>query len=114
VFEAGENPLRALNVALKLGDQSFTDRGIRLRVEIDDGPFISIVEVASSVAVEASGKTINGMLVALDTLRTIESAEFWADPMGQLGHAHAILKNIFFDLLTKPTVEMLGPEWSLK
>jgi uncharacterized protein (TIGR04255 family) len=108
---AGRHPLALLNAELRLAEYAVTERGLRVRAESDHGGFINIIELGSTVSMEVGGVSRRGLMVSIDTLRTTTSEEFWGSVSTQIDAAHAVLKEIFFNLLKPSVVEELGPTW---
>lgn len=108
----GRQPFALFNGELRLAAHTIGDRGFRLRAEIDQGGFTNIIECASVATMEVNQSTRSGLLLSIDTLRAITSAEFWPAVPKHIDAAHTVLKELFLALLKPTVVEEYGPIWS--
>ena len=105
-------PLEALNVKFDPAGYKLRSQGLRLRFEIDEGPFISVVECTAANGVIANKEVQNGWLLVLDTIRERDvPAEFWSSVGENATAAHDVLKALFYGLLAPHTVDALGPSF---
>lgn len=109
----GRPPFEVLNGELRLGTYRYTDRGFRLRAELEQGGFVTLLEAVGSTTVNLGDKTESraGLLLAVDSLAKTTAEEFWANPAQRIDAAHDVTKEVFFSLLTPKVIEELGPVW---
>jgi uncharacterized protein (TIGR04255 family) len=105
-------PFEALNVKLDAAGYNLRSQGLQLRFEIDEGPFVSVVECTSADGVIADRQIHNGWLLVLDTIceRNVPS-DFWSKVGENVAAAHDVLKPLFYGMLAARTVEALGPSF---
>jgi uncharacterized protein (TIGR04255 family) len=98
--------LPMLTVQLSWPSHSFTERGLRLRLERDVGEFVTVIQVTPDVTGKMAEKVISGLLVDVDTIRPKIST---APDEALLEEAHGAAKQTFYSLLTDATLEGLEP-----
>ncbi len=108
-----EQQLPLLNARIDLIGSAPLERGFLLRAELEDGDFITIIELMTRAGVKdpSSGKERSGLLVTVDTLRGGIGNEFLMKPSDLLEEGHSVAKNKFFSLLTESTLTRLEPVW---
>jgi uncharacterized protein (TIGR04255 family) len=105
-----DSSMSGLNVSVRLGDITLSDKPIQLRTEIHEGDFTSILQVLSPVkAVVKDGTPKEGILVDIDTIYL--KNDFWNNQDTLLNTAHSKCKYYFFELLKKETWDLLGAEY---
>lgn len=102
--------LSALKLSLRLGD--FDINGdIQLRLEIPDGEYRHVVQVATPMPLNLPGENSTGTIIDLETLPANAPADCEA-LRAQLDHLHDHLKSLFFrQVLTEATIQKLEPEY---
>jgi uncharacterized protein (TIGR04255 family) len=81
------------------------------RTEIAKEGIVSIVELAAnSVITTKRQEQLKGMVVTVDTIYPAPK-DFLDNPTPHLEKAHTTEKAIFFDLLTQPTLDSMGPHY---
>jgi uncharacterized protein (TIGR04255 family) len=108
----GRYALSLLNAQFALSDYEISNRGFRLRAEMDHGAFVNVLEFVSEASVNDKGSTRSGLLFTLDTIRSISSEAFWPSMLDHIDAAHSTLKEIFFRLLKPEVIDEYGPTWS--
>lgn len=104
--------LSCLNVELKLGWLRVDTRPVQLRSEIEDQDLIHIVQIFSPAQVVLPGdQRLSGVLLDIDTIRSLEKGGSWDVMINCLDEAHSASKRMFFELLTTETIEKLEPEY---
>jgi uncharacterized protein (TIGR04255 family) len=101
--------LPMLTVQLSWPEHSFTERGLRLRLERDEGEFVTVIQVTPDVTGKSGEKVISGLLVDVDTIRPKVPTGFWDTDAKLLEDAHTVAKQTFYSLLTGATLEGLEP-----
>ncbi|MBI5197838.1 MAG: TIGR04255 family protein [Nitrospirae bacterium] len=101
--------LTCLNIDLKLGGHQIDVSPIHLRSEIREESLFHIIQIVSPAQVTLQGdQKLVGVLLDVDTIHPIGS---WGDVDDRLDMAHSASKRMFFDLLTRETIEKLEPEY---
>lgn len=101
--------LASLQVSLSAAGRDLGNRPVQLRTEINDDPFIHILQVASPVDVVIDGKDrLQGTLVDIDTIHPAAD-DFWSTLDQGLNEAHDRSKRLFIDLLTDDALASLEP-----
>jgi uncharacterized protein (TIGR04255 family) len=109
---AGAPTVAVLDVEFKLGGRDATSGPVVLRSEEQDGPFVHLVHIASSVNAQLpSGDQLSGILIENDTIYNHSSGDFWEILERQLEPMHQINKDRFFALLKPDTLAALEPEY---
>lgn len=102
-----------VNLQLKLGKHTLRSEPFNVGVEVARDDFVHLVKIAASVtASRLDGKTQNGVLVEVDSIRnkaTSDLSMFEQELPDLLEAIHASNKRMFFDCLRKSTIEYLEP-----
>lgn len=103
--------LASLRIQVKVAERDLSKCPIQLRAEIQDDPFVHILQIASPALVTiGSAEQHSGTLVDIDTIRNVEpSADFWKILDAELDEAHDRSNRLFFELLTSEALELLEP-----
>lgn len=110
--DGNPSPLEQLRVNLSVGDYDLKDKPLQLRSEITIEGFINVIQMATNAVVELpSGKSLEGVLLDIDTICQKEFADFWKDMPELLERAHKVEKGIFINTLSENALKMLGPVW---
>lgn len=106
-----EEQLPLLNLQIKLTGSAPLERGFQLRVERNDGDFITIIQIAPNATTKhpATAKEVSGLLIEVDTLRLGVGNEFLTNRASLIDEGHSVAKRTFFSLLTGSALERLGP-----
>lgn len=114
-LEAGHDidHLSLLNVNLSVGNLQFAHKSARIAVESTDGDFQNLVSVLTraSVSINATGEQLFGVMLDVDTIHNGGYSDFWNEAGHLMDAAHKVEKETFFGLLTRETLESLGPVW---
>lgn len=104
----------ALQVDLRMGSLQYKKTTIHIRTEIEKGPTLTIVQIATSAAMTtADGRTqIVGTMVDVDTIFMEVEDDFWGTIEKNLELIHSTEKEIFFSILTDSTLAKLEPEYT--
>jgi len=106
-----QEQLKAVNFSAHLGNYKLTEWPTSVRTEIKEDGLINIVEVQpNSVITNRQKESFRGLLVTVDTIAQ-GTDNFWANPETNIDKIHTKEKEIFFDLLTRETIEKCGPVW---
>lgn len=105
--------LSRLNLVLKMAGYEIDTRPVQLRTEVKDGDLIHIVQIVSPAEATIPGEPaiISGVLLDVDSIRLMKENESWPDVDSHLDQVHLSSKKMFFDLLTRETIEKLEPEY---
>lgn len=104
--------LEALEAKFEVLGNHAPEVGFRLRMEIPKGKCTTIIQIQTgATATVEGGRSREGILVDVDTLRMVKDEELWGSKERLLDEVHLVLKEAFFSLLTKETIESLGPKW---
>jgi uncharacterized protein (TIGR04255 family) len=107
----GEDPLRPFRVHVDAGGRRMKGGGFRLRFEIVNEPFVSIVECKSDLILKGPSVKERGTLFSIDTICEQDLRGFWDDIGRYLDDAHRVLEELFIELLEPSTIESFGPIW---
>lgn len=110
----GDEPrLTCLNVEMKLGKHDLNNKPVRLYTEIVKSDLTHIVQIVSpaKVLIPDSPETIKGVLLDIDTIKSLGENEKLSDVEKYLEMVHASSKEMFFSLLTGETLTKLEPEY---
>lgn len=97
------------SASLGVGSLSLTDLATRTRTEFERGGFTNIVELVANANIKSPPAT--GLLVAIDTICN-EAKEFWKDYPPKIDKLHDVEKSIFFEVLTRDTIQKMGAVWA--
>ena len=108
-----EQQLQRVNLHLGIGNHKITSEHTSVRVELGRSEFIDIVQIVTSaqVAIENVGMK-SGLLIDVDTIvdhNTDDFAKFLEELPDRLDRLHSENKYMFFQTLTKETIEFLEP-----
>ncbi len=104
--------LSYLNVNFAVGGHDITERPVQLRTEIEKNGYIQVLQIASPAQAQvATGERFNGTLLDIDTIKCSDKDDFWQTLDVRIHEAHTHSKQLFFDLLSKDTLEKLEPEY---
>ncbi len=101
--------LPLLSVRTSWPGHEFTERGFQLRFEVEDREYITVVQIAPQVTLKKPDSLVSGLMVDVDTIRTRPARDFWEGDAALLEDAHSVVKQTFFTLLDRSTLERLGP-----
>ena len=105
-----ESPqLPMLTVLLSWPGRTFTERGLRVRFERDEGDFTTVIQVTPDVTAKSGDAVVSGLLVDVDTIRPKAPTAFWDTDVKPLEDAHTVAKETFYSLLTGATLSNLEP-----
>jgi len=107
-----EGTLDGLRLSVAADNFELNDRPLNLRTEILEGDFHNLVQISSRITAKIRGaEEINGVLLDIDTIYRGKFQDIWSEIPALLEEAHSVEKQVFFGLLTKDTIEKLGPHW---
>lgn len=106
--------LAALNLSVVLAGQPAPETGFSLRTEYRDDRHIRIVEVVTNTSVKTmSGESMDGLLLGIDAIRMMpDQASMESATEEVVEGVHQAAKSQFFQLLTEPTLQSLGPVYT--
>ena len=103
--------LEALRVDFRVNDEAVRESGLHVRLELADERYVRVVEIepgATGPVIEGR-ESAHGLMLALDCRRDVEGLDFWAQRDDMLESLHFELRALFFRLLTRESIERLGP-----
>ncbi len=108
-----EQQLQRVNLHLGIGNHKITSEHTGVRVELGRSEFTDIVQIVTSaqVSIENVGMK-SGLLIDVDTIvdhNTDDFAKFLEELSDRLDRIHSENKYMFFQTLTKETIEFLEP-----
>ncbi len=105
--------LGCLNLNLYLGGHEIDTKPVQFRTEIKERDLTHIVQIVSPAEAVAPGyeKRLKGVLVDIDTIKTLDENESWDDLERRLDEVHLACKIMFFNLMAPETIFELGPEY---
>lgn len=105
--------LSFLQVDMKLGDFETQNRPMQTRVELLDGNYTHIVQVATPAQVELPEGMKEGTMVDLETFPS-ETLKGWNEIATQVDPLHERAKALFFEhILTDQAIQQMEPEYPL-
>jgi uncharacterized protein (TIGR04255 family) len=110
--EAGKQ-LSLINGKFEVAGAPASEQGFRFRTELVSDGFTSIIEIFPSAVVQitAPAHSKSGILVQVDVIRMSSPEDIWQDAEPRLDELHQRVKTLFFSILTKDTIDSLGPIW---
>ena len=114
LLEIGWPPgLDCLNLDLRLAEHEISTRPVQLRTEIKERDLIHIVQIVSPAEAVLPGdeKRIKGVLLEIDTIKSLGGKEPWKDLDSRLDEVHSSCKKMFFSLMKPETISKLEPEY---
>lgn len=103
--------LSPLQMNMQLGEYSVKKLPLKTRLELPDGEYLHVVQIATPAQVQLPEGKRNGSVVDIETYAT-KIAESWAQAGEQLDTLHERSKRLFFEhLLTAEAIEVLEPEY---
>ena len=108
---APEKQLPLLKMLISVNGNPPDERGFRLRTELHENNFITILEIITNATAKVIGPTGQafGLLVTVDTLTTKIGKDFLDNPGDLLEQCHNAAKSTFFNLLTPEGLSRLKP-----
>jgi uncharacterized protein (TIGR04255 family) len=114
LLQQGRNEfdLSQINLQFKLADFPLREEGVIVRGEIEHNGCITLVEIASGAKVSVQGSPgESGVLMSVDTSIAATSNDARAALPQVLETVHDTEKEIFFGMLSRATLEKLGPTY---
>lgn len=107
--------LQHLDLKLMLGKYDLAAQPVQLRTEIRENDLIHLVQIISPAEVDFPGTEgrLKGVLVDIDSIKTVTGGESWDSLDQRLDELHASCKRMFFSILKPETVESLEPEYEV-
>jgi len=105
------NPTVPFNLRVDANSCDISPNGFRLRFETRVNEFTNIVEYASNVTSTIGKESLHGTMMTLDTIMEPADVGFWDELGNRLDATHDVLEGIFFELLTRETIEAMGPSY---
>jgi uncharacterized protein (TIGR04255 family) len=105
--------LSHLYIEMKMGAYDLATKPVQLRTEIEEDDLIHIIQIISPIEVglpDIEGR-LKGVLVEIDTIKTMTNGESWNTLFNELDNVHAASKKMFFSILKPETVQRLEPEY---
>ncbi len=103
--------LHALQLNLSIGQWNVENRPLQMRVEMADGDYTHIVQVATPAEARLPEGVAYGSVIDLETFVTA-APQGWIDVRAQIDHLHDRSKAVFFQqLLTAEAIARLDPEF---
>jgi len=101
--------LPLLSVQTSWPGHEFVERGFQLRFEIEEREYVTVVQLAPQVTLKKPDSLVSGLMIDVDTIRSRPTRSFWDGDAALLEEAHSVVKQTFFTLLDRSTLERLGP-----
>lgn len=112
----GARDIGQLNFKLELDGFPIKGAGTAVRTEFEFHGLTAIVEITTDMTIippPGSGKEKgSGVMVNVDVIQAGPFNDFVQELPQTLDRLHSVEKQIFFSLLTKSTLERLGPIWT--
>lgn len=103
--------LRCLDVDLRVDGYEMDDRPVLIRTEISENKFVHVLQVVSSAEIKIHKEVLRGVLVDIDTIRSMREDEGWSVIERELDEIHLASKKMFFSILRSDALQYLGPEY---
>lgn len=104
-----------INMKVSLAEHMLTQEAVQLRMEIPDGDFIKVIQVATGAVVKLpQSNERNGVVIDVDIIAPLENlsfSELLSDIESRLDVIHQMNKFNFFGCLKTETIEMLEPSY---
>jgi len=104
-----------VNMNVSLADHLLTKEAVQVRMEIPEGNFIKIIQVATGAAVKLPHSDEKlGVVIDVDIIAPLEKVSFsklLSDIESRLDVIHKMNKSNFFGCLKPETIEMLEPSY---
>jgi uncharacterized protein (TIGR04255 family) len=109
---ADDKQLSFLDARIEITGSAPIERGFRLRVERDDGPFVTIIEIITNGKAKRNDhRVLSGLLVSVDTIRAGIGNDYWTNQSTLIEQGHTVVKDVFYGLITEETLNRLVPIW---
>lgn len=103
--------LASMQIRLKIGTLEVKNYPLQMRVELSDGKYTHIVQIATPVEAQLVEGIQKGSVVDLETYSTAP-AQNWEEVRSQLDMLHDKSKQFFFEqILTADAIKQLVPEY---
>lgn len=107
--------IKRVNIHLSVGEYELSSEGFNIRVDIPDGDYVHLLQIAAPSAVTLpDGKTRPGVLVSVDSVRgnlTMDLEGFSDTLASSLEDIHERNKTRFFSCLRPETITYLEPTY---
>ncbi len=110
--EMPERQLEGLRVDVRMNGEPVPERGMHLRVELNDETYSRVVEIQPNPmgAFIDPDPDVNGLTLSIECRRQLGiDDDFWRDRDDMIENLHFELRALFFRLLRTSAVEKLGP-----
>jgi uncharacterized protein (TIGR04255 family) len=110
---ASDQQLSFLDARIEITGATPIERGFRLRVERDDTPFLTIIEIMTHSKAKRRNdqQIVSGLLVTVDTIRAGFGNDYWTNQSTLIEEGHTVVKDVFYNLITESTLKRLDPIW---
>jgi len=103
--------LTSIQTNLRIGSHGIQGYPLQMRVELPDGDYTHIVQIATPAAAQLPDGIQKGSVIDLETYSTIPALD-WAEVINQLSALHDRSKMFFFQqILTEEAIAQLDPEY---
>jgi uncharacterized protein (TIGR04255 family) len=103
--------LKALQTEFQIGQWSLQNRPIQMRVEIGDGDYNHVVQIATPAEADLPEGRFQGSVIDLETFPSSRTGS-WQDIRDQLDQIHDRSKTVFYNqLLTTEAITLMEPEY---
>lgn len=112
VIDIGPEPtFDWLNMTVRLGSHKIGSEPAQVRAEIGEGSLTHMVQAISpaEVTLGEDGESMRGVLLEIDSVRTMGPGESWPVVEEELDAIHTACKKMFLSLLTDETLNLLEP-----
>jgi len=104
-----QSQLPLLSVQTSWSSHEFVERGFHLRFEVEEREYVTVIQIAPQVTLKKPDSLVSGLMIDVDTIRSRPARNFWEGDAVLLEDAHSVVKQTFFALLDRTTLERLGP-----
>jgi uncharacterized protein (TIGR04255 family) len=110
------NSLKYLNINCNLMDYDLTNEAIKgtsFRTEIIINDILCIIQITypAIINIIKNNEQINGILFDIDCILNVPKDTTWIFVKDSINKLHATIKNLFYNLLTKDALNLLGPKY---
>jgi len=112
LIETNQPPkLDSLNVELRVGDKANDESPVLIRTEMRTKEFVHIIQIVSpaEVVLPDEQSSRSGVLLDIDTIAFLQGDNSWLEMNNLLDEGHLAAKNIFFELLSRDTINKMEP-----
>jgi uncharacterized protein (TIGR04255 family) len=105
--------LECLNLELRMGEYPLAKKPVQIRTEIEEDDLAHILQIVSPAVASVPGEEqkAKGILIDIDSIWNPKEKNPWEAIESRLDDIHSSCKQMFFNLLTQRTIDLLEPEY---